>query len=304
MPITRVTQGLMAQRNLSNINYQLNKLMQLQNQLATGMKVSAPSDDPLAARRAINIRAVLARNEQYISNISSAGPQLTETTTTVQTMLDELLRARELATEGANGTYDSRQRANLAEEVNQILEDMVNLSNHQTNGRFIFAGSRTTAAPYTVTRNAANQITGVTYNGNDELTNIQIADGIQVAINEPGSTVFQGSQDVFQLMINLRDDLLNNQPANIQNVRLAELQTTQEQLLSALARVGGIQNRMESASSDDEDYSVRLQQTLSDNIDVDYAETMVSLNMQSNAFQAALNAGARTIQPSLMDYIG
>jgi flagellar hook-associated protein 3 FlgL len=68
--------------------------------------------------------------------------------------------------------------------------------------------------------------------------------------------------------------------------------------------VGGIQNRMESAASDDEDYSIRLQQTLSDNIDVDYAETMVSLNMQSNAFEAALNAGARTIQPSLLDYVG
>lgn len=304
MPFSRITQGLMAQRNLSNINYQLNKLMQLQNQLSTGMKVSAPSDDPLAARRAINIRSVLAKNEQYISNISSAGPQLTESTTTVQTMLDELLRARELATEGANGTYDSRQRANLAEEVNQILEDMVNLSNHQTNGRFIFGGTRTTASPYTVTRDGAGRISGVTYGGNDEYVQLQVADGVQVAINEPGSRVFQGSQDIFQVMISLRDDLLNNQPANIQNVRLAELQSTQEQLLSSLARVGGIQNRMENAASDDEDYSVRLQQTLSDNIDVDYAETMVNLNMQSNAFQAALNAGARTIQPSLLDYVG
>jgi len=42
---------------------------------------------------------------------------------------------------------------------------------------------------------------------------------------------------------------------------------------------------------------------ISDNIDADFAEVALNLNAQTNAFQAALNAGSRVIQPSLLDFI-
>jgi flagellar hook-associated protein 3 FlgL len=48
---------------------------------------------------------------------------------------------------------------------------------------------------------------------------------------------------------------------------------------------------------------VQLKQVLSDNIDADYAETVLNLNAQTNAYQTALNAAARVIQPSLLDFM-
>ncbi len=52
-----------------------------------------------------------------------------------------------------------------------------------------------------------------------------------------------------------------------------------------------------------EDFLLQLRKLLSDKIDVDFAEAMINFNAQSNAFQAALGAAARIVQPSLLDFI-
>jgi flagellar hook-associated protein 3 FlgL len=77
----------------------------------------------------------------------------------------------------------------------------------------------------------------------------------------------------------------------------------QDQSLISLSRVGAIQNRLEALNTNTEDYVEQLKQTLSDNIDADYAETVVNLDAQTNAFNAALSATARVIQRSLLDFV-
>jgi flagellar hook-associated protein 3 FlgL len=85
--------------------------------------------------------------------------------------------------------------------------------------------------------------------------------------------------------------------------RLGELTSAQDQLLISLARVGSIQNRVEQVDSNLQDINLQLLDVVSDNIDAYYAETIVELNAQSNALEASLNAGARVIQPSLLNFL-
>lgn len=293
----------MVSRVLGNLNYQTGKLLALQEQLATGLKVNTPSDDPLAARRAVNIRANIGAIEQYITNLSTAGPQLTESTNALQTIVEVLQRAQVLTVQGATGTNNQTQLDQIAIEIDQLLETAVAEANHQTNGRYLFGGTRTTAPPFTVTRDAENRITAVTYQGNDEAIRIAIGDNVDVAINETGSDAFLSSQDIFQMLIAIRDNLRAGDQASLQNQRLAELPAARNQLLISLARVGAVQNRIEEAAANAENAVQQLRSALSDSIDADYAETVVNLNAQSNAYQAALNAAARVIQPSLLDFV-
>lgn len=299
----RVTQGLMTNRVLQDLNTQTRRLLSLQEQLSTGLKVNSPSDDPLAARRAVNIRASIGRSEQYITNISTIGPQLTESSSSLQTVVDVLQRAQELAVEGANGTNSQTQLDQIAEEVDQLLESVTSEANHKTNGRYVFGGTRTTSEPFTFTRNASNEITAVTYQGNSESIKIAISDGTTVAINEPGDAAFQSTQDVFQLLIDIRDNLRAGDQAAVQNARLAEIPVARNQLLMSQARLGAVQNRVEQVSDNTATAVQQLKSALSDNIDADYAETVVNLSAQSNAFQAALNSAARVLQPSLLDFV-
>jgi len=299
----RVTQGMMTRRSLNNLNYQVRRLMQLQEQLSTGLKVNDPSDDPLAARRAVNVRAAMEKTEQYITNISSTESQLTETDSALQTVTNVLQRTRELCVQGASGTNSQTQRDLVAVEINQLVESLVEQANHQTHGRYIFGGTRTGSAPFTVTRNANGEITSVAYVGNEEDINISVGDTIDLAINENGQAAFLSSQNLFQTLISIRDNLRNNEQSQLQNERLSELKTAQDQILSSVARVGAIQNRLDGLKEDLETYVDQLNETLSDNIDADYADTVISLDAQSNAFRAALNAVGRVIQPTLLDFI-
>ena len=303
MGVGRVTSQIMVQRALANLRYQSNRIVDLQTQLSSGLRVNAPSDDPIDARRAINARATIAKNEQYIQNIASAGPRLEETVTSLQTLTENILRARELTLRGANGTNDQNALDILAEEVNQLIEGVVNTANHQTGNAYIFGGTRTTQAPYDVTRNVNGDIAAVAYVGNGEDISVTIGDGVDVVTNEPGANVFQSNQDLFQTLIDIRDNLLAGDQSSLQTTRLSELKTIRQQLGQGIARVGAVQNRFTSSEAELEDFKIQLQQLLSDSIDADFADVVLHLNAQSNAFQAALNAASRVIQPSLLDFI-
>src|SRR5690606_23556646 len=109
--------------------------------------------------------------------------------------------------------------------------------------------------------------------------------------------------DVFQTLINLRDDLRAGNQANIQNARIAEINDGKSQFLQSLARIGAVENRLNGVPEDIETFNIAYETLLSDKIDADYAEVLIDLTSQSNAYQAALNAASRVLQPSLLDFI-
>ena len=303
MGVRRVTQGIMINQSLRDLSSQTRGVLKLQKQLATGLKVNAPSDDPLSARRSINVRTSMSKNDQYMANISSISPQLTETDSSLSTMVSILQRVRVLTLEGANGTNSQTQRDTIAKEIDQLLESSLSEANHQTNGRYIFAGTKTLETPFVATRDADGNITAVTYQGNDEKTEISIGTNVSVEINQTGIDAFNDTQDIFQMIIDIRDDLKSGDGNSLQTTRLSELTTAQNQLLKVLSSNGAVQNRLERTTTNLEDYNLQLETVRSDNIDADYAETVIRLNAQSNAYTAALNAAGRVIQPSLLDYL-
>ncbi len=300
--VTRVTQGLMVQRSLSNLNQQLRRISVLQERLATGRRVNRPSDDPIDARRAMNLRMIISKNEQFQANISDSGPQLEESASTLMNVVDIILRTLELTTQGANETVGQAQLDAIALEVDELLEAAVVAANHRTNNRSIFAGTQTLADAYDVTR-VAGQITAVTYAGNGQDIEINISEGVRTDINVTGADAFQSSVDIFATLIGIRDDLLAGDQASLRNVRLGELEAGREQTLTAVAQIGAVQNRLDRVLNGLQDFNIGFQELLSDKIDADFAETVLGLNVAETALNAALSATARVLQPSLLDFI-
>ena len=306
MAAVRVTQRLLVDRILNNLSDQSRELLKLQDQLATGRRVNKPSDDPLAARRALNAQNEISANNQYITNISTISPGLLESETTSLSVVDMLQRARELTLQGANGTNAQEQLDQIAIEVNQLLEGVLNQGNQITNDRYIFGGTRTSNPPFVATRDASGEIISVAYEGNDEDILIEISEGVQVVSNATGESVFQSTSastvDIYQMLIDVRDNLRAGDSNGLQT-RLEELTMAQDQLLLAVSRLGATQNRINRVEDNLSVVNVQLQEVLSDNVDADFAEVTLNLNAQFNAYQAALNAGARVIQPSLLDFV-
>jgi len=207
MTALRVTTQLLVDRSVRNINNQTNRLLTLQEQLATGLRVNRPSDDPIDARRAVSIRSLIGKNEQYLANISMVNSPVAETNTSIETILSSFNRAWELTLRGANGTNAQSQLDALALEIDQILEGIFSTANHETNGRYLFGGTRTTAPPYEAVRNAEGEITAVNFVGNTEAVRVAISDVLDLQYNETGPDVFSETQDIFQTLIDVRDNL-------------------------------------------------------------------------------------------------
>ena len=230
MGAVRTTQRLLIDRVLNDLSLQQREILRLQEQLSTGQIVNRPSDDALATRRAISAQAEISRNEQYLTNISTANPGLTQTDTSLMTTIDIIQRTRELTLQGASGTNSQLQRDQIALEVDQLLESMLSEANQLSNERYIFGGTVTLSPPF-------------------------------------------------------------------------GLSDAQDQVLVSVAKVGATQNRLERSDSNIQDINLQLLAVISDNIDADFAETIVELNAQSNALQASLDASARVIQPSLLNFL-
>jgi flagellar hook-associated protein 3 FlgL len=69
------------------------------------------------------------------------------------------------------------------------------------------------------------------------------------------------------------------------------------------ADVGARTNRLETVAAQRQDLQVHLEALLAKTEDLDYAEALVEFSAQEAVYKAALQAGARVIQPSLLDYL-
>lgn len=113
----------------------------LQQQLSGGDKLQRSSDDPVAASRL----RILARADN-LSNIDKANSDranadLTLADSALSTFADYIQRAKELATQAANGTLTENQRTGIGYEIQQIYGNLVALANSRdSNGHSLFGG--------------------------------------------------------------------------------------------------------------------------------------------------------------------
>jgi flagellar hook-associated protein 3 FlgL len=298
----RITPQILVDTVLADIQNAHRRLAQTQRLLSTGKRINTPSDDPVGTTRAIDLRSTITNTNQFVANVRDASTFASESESALRTVIDNLNRARELTVQGATGTLNQQQRDSIALEVNQILEAVVDLANTESNNRYLFSGTRTRIAPFRAAV-VGGEITAVSYAGNSDRFSVRVSPGVTVPVNEPGSAIFQGTQDAFQTLIDIRDDLRAGDTDSLSNVRLAEFDVVMTELLDGVALFGAKMNRLDLVNQRLEDQHLNLGTHLSEIEDADFIDTTVRLNAQQNALQAALNAGARVLQPSLLDFI-
>lgn len=160
-------------------------LDQTQRQVATGRRILNPSDDPVAAARALEFRESVARLEQFDRNAGIAENRLAQEEAIVGSVNNVLQRVRELALQANNSTQSNETRSLIAVEMREQLDHLVQLANQKDgNGNYLFAGNLEAVEP--VTRTGAS----FAYNGDQGQRLIRIGDGREVADSDPGSDVF------------------------------------------------------------------------------------------------------------------
>jgi flagellar hook-associated protein 3 FlgL len=163
------------------------RVIDTQEKVASGKRINRPSDDPVAAARVAHLEASLSRLDQYKSNSDFARNQLGLEESSLDDVISNLQRVRELALQGNNSSASDSDRKDIAAEVRQTRDALLAIANTtDVDGRHLFAGYVESAAPFTTTASGA-----VVYNGDQGQRTLQISDSRFVAINDSGSEVFQ-----------------------------------------------------------------------------------------------------------------
>lgn len=295
----RVTNKMIAQTVLNNLAANLNRLQKLQDQMSSLHVVSKTSDDPMIATRVVTLNSVLKQHDQYEQNISDAKNWIETTESTLGNVTDALQRAREQAVYGANGTLDQTSREAIAQEIDQIFDNIVQLANTNFAGRYIFGGTKTTTAPFDDKGK---------YLGDERELKWEISQGVVMTVNIDGKKVFgdtsaAGDNGIFTVLNNLRTHLRNGDTQAVSNTDLGELDRVIDGILNLRASLGARANRLETATSQSGGERTNYEALLSKLNDVDLAKVVTDFSMQENVYQAALSTGARIILPSLVNFL-
>lgn len=295
--MVRVTQGMLNTQLLSNLNNNLKRMENLQQQLASGRRISKPSDDPVGISFSLRYRSEITVNEQYQRNVDDSLSWLSYTDTLLDQAGNVLHRVRELVVQGANGTNPEEAMDAIKNEMNQLFEQMVNIANSQFNGKYVFNGQMTDKVPYDSNGNPVDTID----TGKIEY---EIGAGVKVPINVSGEEVFgpAGGDNVFQVMQDIITSLQNYDHEGVSNM-LDKLDSNIDTLLGVRSDIGAKVNRIELAQSRLDDINLNINNLLSKNEDADIAEVIMHLKMAENVYQSSLSAGARIISPSLVDFL-
>ena len=164
-------------------------------QMSTGKRVNVPSDDPLAAAQMVGNQDQSNRTDQYLQNIDTLTSQLQTADTALGSVVTAVTQAITLGVQGSTGTLSAANRQQIVQNLQGIQSQLVQLANTSVGGSYLFGGTATTTPPYTLDSTSPS---GVTYSGNTGTNTVQIADGLNLQTNMPGSQLFQNSAgDVF-----------------------------------------------------------------------------------------------------------
>ena len=272
----------------------------LQNQVSTGQRISQPEDDPAAVGRVLNLESERRQLTQYGNNASTALAVAQASSSGLQAMKKISDRAGQLATLGT-GVLGADAMTADATEVDQMIEQAVQTANTQFSGNYIYAGTAVAVPPVSATRDANGQVTSVAYVGNATQAAIPLSDAASVTPGTDGATN-TSLADFINNLVSLRDALKSGDTANVSATQ-ANLTSSENTLVSAIADNGGVQTRIEASQSQQTDRQTSLDALVSSEVDADMPSTIVKLTQTQTAYQAALQSAAKIMNLSLLDYI-
>jgi flagellar hook-associated protein 3 FlgL len=175
------------------------RINRYQKDLSSGTSIHNPSDNPAGASRSLLLRSDIRNVEQYKRNINEGLGMMNYVDSTLNDLVNILIDVRGLAIQGASDTVNAEDRDIIAEQINELIEHVISLSQSKFRGRSVFAGAETLESPYSPVRDAAGEVVSV---GNSLRGSVWLTDrttAVGTLLNQPSppsGTVTIGDQTV------------------------------------------------------------------------------------------------------------
>jgi flagellar hook-associated protein 3 FlgL len=298
----RITARALATNSLRGLNSNLAVVTKLQKQLTSGRTISTPSDDPTGTNTSMITRQGEAANTQHARNISDGHTFLDATDSALQNMLDQTRRVRDLAVRALNtGGSSTASNDAIATEVDGIQQSLIGQANQVVQNKPVFGGVTSGNQAYRA------DATYVGVGGANGIpvhpVNRRVSDVESIRVDITGPEAFgdpASGKDLFAVVANIATNTRNGTP---QAGDLDDLDAVIKRMSTAAADIGTRSARMDVAATVNSAQSLSLQAKLSETEEVDLPKTIMELQMQQTGYQAALSVTAKSLQPTLLDFL-
>jgi len=288
---------------MSQLTEQADKL---QTQISTTKRLQAPSDDVVAYQQLQLLSRATANDAAYTTNVSTAQSLLNQSDSTLSSVVSQIQRAQELATQANSGTLNDSQRQDIATELNGIISSLVSLANTtNAQGTPLFAGSQGTQP---VTQNADGT---VTINDTGNATAIPISDDTSVVAGNTAQDVFGGVQtssgasDLFSILSTFANAMQaggSGATAAAADAGTA-LSAALDHVSNAQASVGAREKRLTLVSSAMTDMAATRETQRSSLEDTDVTQAITDLQKTMTILQATQASFTKLTSLSLFNYL-
>ncbi len=275
-------------------------LASLQEQLATGLRVNRPSDDPGAYGQARRLDALNDRYAEYTRTINASQFWTDRTADELDTLAERFADAHEKGIQALNGTLNDGDRASIAAHVEGLLGEVLESLNAQAGGEYLFGGTRTKTAPFGADGLPTGDLSG------ERLR--QIGPNTTVAINVTGEAVsdtgegYSIVESLQNMIAALRADPDDTDTISLQEA-VGQVQEARDHVINLGAESGSLSRRLDHAELRLADASVEVERRRSETEDADYFATITAFQQGQTRLEAALRTTASVVQTSLLDYL-
>lgn len=278
-------------------------LAKTQQQISTGRRMLTPSDDPVGAARALEVSQSQSLNTQYGVNRMHANYAITSAEGTLQGVTALMQDVKDTIIAAGNPSIGDSERGFMATDLRSRLDALMGLANtRDAMGNYIFSGFKTDTPAFS--KDALTNV--VTYQGDTGQQLMQVDSSRRMAVNHPGSSVFQGGgQDVFQTL----NDLITlfETPGAPSAAALAthngQMDLALDNVLTVRAALGSRLQEIEALDGIGVDKGLQYSQILSELQDLDYTQALTQLSQQQFVLEAAHRSFVSTSGLSLFKFL-
>jgi flagellar hook-associated protein 3 FlgL len=305
----KISTSYLFDRSVAQMSSVQNDLAYTQSQVSAGKQVLNPSDAPDQAAAIQRLKTVLAKQDSYGKTLTTIRARLQGEDSTLKSMSDLLIRAKEIAVQAANDTLSPDNRKALGVELKGLRDQMLSLANGQdSNGNYFFSGSRLKQPAF------AQSATGqVSYQGDQTHMHVQVGDQRSIALNRSGTEAFvsvkrtdsngqQSNREFFGAIDDLISGMNNVDHTAIQR-GVDDMDTLLNGVGMAQANVGTDMNVVDQQSQVIDDTKLTLKTTLSNVEDLDMAAAITKMNKQMLSLEASQSSFAKISQLNLFNFI-
>ena len=293
--LNRVTNQTMSAAAQFNLQAGQAKLAALQDKASNLKNITRPSDDPAATANLLATKSQLSAAGQYSNNINDGNGWLTTADAALGQATNILNRVRDLTVQAANGSLNNTAKEAIAVEIEGLNKDLLAQANTQYLGRNVFAGSSDSAGAF-------SNATPPVFNGTPGGAVERRIDATQtVRVDADGGAIFgDGAGSVFALVSNVVADIRSG--ADVSS-RLTAIGDKIKSVVNGRADVGARQTKLMRAQDSVDGLKASLDAQRSGIEDADIGKVVMDLKLQETNYQVALAVTAKTLQPTLMDFL-